>query len=145
MGRGRGYSDTSEKGGIKGNRNHHNTFHKGATNQWSGGVDRRFDTRDTRRYNDVVSGGAKGGTEGSGGGEDNKKKDVCRMLELSEEDVEIEDENEDEDDVKEEKGDENNPQEGSGNGNGSGLRSARQGSREPRGDENSQGCLHNSE
>ncbi|PWA81045.1 RNA-directed DNA polymerase, eukaryota, Reverse transcriptase zinc-binding domain protein [Artemisia annua] len=87
---GRGYGDTSWKDGTNGNINNQNTSHKGATNQWAGGVDRRFDTRDTRRYNDVVRGKTYDGREKRGGGNENTKEDECRVVELGEDDIEME-------------------------------------------------------
>ncbi|GJU94366.1 hypothetical protein Tco_1319122, partial [Tanacetum coccineum] len=49
-----------------------------------------FDTRDTRRYNDVVRGKTNDGKEECSEGSENTKQDVCRMLELSDEDIETE-------------------------------------------------------
>ncbi|GJV90408.1 reverse transcriptase domain, reverse transcriptase zinc-binding domain protein [Tanacetum coccineum] len=70
-----------------GNRDQYNG--KALGSNYSGGR-RNSSASNTRRYNDVVRGKTNDGKEGSGGGEENKKEDVYRMLELSEEDVEME-------------------------------------------------------
>ncbi|GJY76101.1 transposon TX1 [Tanacetum coccineum] len=81
----RGYRVKTSEEGSRVNRFNHKMHHDDVTKQGNGGADKRFDIRDTRRYNDVVRGKPSDGKEYRG--DDNAKDDKCRMLTMGEEDI----------------------------------------------------------
>lgn len=74
-----GYRVKTSEEGSRVNRFHHKTNYEDVTKQGNGGVEKRFDIRDTRRYNDVMRGKPRDGKEYRGNGNERLKDDRCRQ------------------------------------------------------------------